>query len=394
MGLVGEGAEIAEGLLKVLVNAMSVREGGPLVVLRLLLTGMMALRPDWRWHLVVNSTARYPQFVGGECEYSVFKWAEQSVVGNYLFYNRTLSHLANRCEADILFSMTNYLPRNSPVPTLLLVQHAGHFSPVFAALTRQQFPDLKSRLAWQAKQRRVFASIRSADLVTVQTAALAMELAAQANISHDKVRAVAHGPGLCEQTGLKRWDGTHQPWRIGFLSNFGVQKNFSDLFKAAAVLRKHSFPITLVLSLPADEPLSQSVLRQANALGLEGIIENHGRVSSERIPEVYDSLDLFVFPSLCESFGFPMLEAMARGLPLIVADVPGNREVAGPHALNYAPGNHEQLATLIHDVLVDEERYSKATGISLTNVQRFSWELAAQQTLGLLDELTAGRQES
>ena len=159
----------------VVVNAISVKEGGSLVVLRELLAGMAALRPGWRWHVVVNSKVSDSLCVPPNVKTICFPVVDRSALQTRLWYETSLLSLASRVGADLLLSLTNYLPlRRMPCPTLLLVQHAGHFSPVFRRLTEDRL-GIAGQAAWRLKGRWVRSSVLVADKVVVQTAALARQ---------------------------------------------------------------------------------------------------------------------------------------------------------------------------------------------------------------------------
>src|SRR6185437_7615159 len=110
-------------------------------------------------------------------------------------------------------------------------------------------------------------------------------------------------------------------------------------FRAVRSLSEQGRDLRLVLTLGEADPVAAASLAHAKALGVAHLIENHGEVSAGQITAIYDSVDLFVFPSLCESFGMPMVEAMARGLCIVVADTPVNREITGAAGLTFPPGD-------------------------------------------------------
>jgi len=100
-------------------------------------------------------------------------------------------------KADVLFSLTNYLPSDPAVPSLLLVQHAGHFSQTFRELQEKEFPGLLSRLAWRFKSSWVRSSVSAATLVTLQTAALADAIRNDMDLPETKLHVIPHGLGIC-----------------------------------------------------------------------------------------------------------------------------------------------------------------------------------------------------
>lgn len=371
----------------VVINAISIREGGSLVVLRELLAGMSDLRPHWRWQVVVHSgAAALPALPN--TEYLRFPGVDCSGLRTRLWYETGLPALLKHVNADVLFSMTNYLPlRRMSCPTLLLVQHAGHFSPIFRQLTEAQLGSV-GRLSWRLKGQWVKSSVRTADAVTVQTEALANEVARDAVIPRNRIRVVPHGPG---QTALKTSPVAHPlpggAFRIGYITKFGVQKNFTVLFEAVARLKQKGIPLSLALTLSEAEPENREVLESARQLGLADIIENHGELSAEEIDLLYASLHAFVFPSLCESFGFPMVEAMAHGLPLLVAGIDSNVEVADAGGISFPPDDPDALARELERLVGDRDWFRFRAEESLVRGAGFSWAMAAAATVALMDGL-------
>lgn len=378
-----------EGAVKIIVNAMSIKIGGALVLLKLLISEMAELRPDIHWHLVLNpGVVDLPEFQSRNVTFTTFPDAERSPLHNSWFYLYSLPRLVKDSRADVLFSLTNYLPGKPQIPSFLLVHHAGYFSELFWRLHRGKYPGPKAWLAWQVKKRRVFRSVKDATMVTVQTESMAGALCRSTGIERSRVRVIPHGPGICKDGAVRQFP-RGRTWRIGYLTNYGVQKNFIDLFHAVALLVGQGHAITLVLTLDKSDPLSREVLLSATDLGIEACLENHGQLQPEAMHSLYDSLDLFVFPSLCESFGFPMLEAMVTGIPLIVSGTEGNLEVVGAEESSYPPGRPDMLAEKMALILMDRTRFEEASLYSLQRAEQFTWRKSALMNLAVLENLAS-----
>ena len=162
---------------------------------------------------------------------------------------------------DVLFSQTNYLPlRRLACATMLLIQHAGHFSAEFDRLTRESLNSRLALLFWQWKRQWVRRSARSADLLTVQTAALAEAISSQGGPPREQITVIPHGPGLADHRSLPRPDRMPKSFRIGYITKWGVQKNFSTLFAAARKLRDVGYRFKIVLTLdPNLEPTNETM---------------------------------------------------------------------------------------------------------------------------------------
>ena len=81
-------------------------------------------------------------------------------------------------------------------------------------------------------------------------------------------------------------------------------------------------------------------------------------VKYENLPDVYAKNDIFVFPSVSETFGFPLVEAMASGIPVIAADSNINREICGEAALYFRPYDAQELVERINSIRTQPNLYN------------------------------------
>ncbi|MGH6846050.1 MAG: glycosyltransferase family 4 protein [Methylocella sp.] len=371
--------------MKVLVNAPSVKEGGSLVVLEYLLESMTRLRPDIDWALAVHGSLRLSRNPPENLVSVDIGDIDRGCFSAPRWYELGLPAAVARLGVNVVFSMTNYLPiRRLPCPTVLLVQHAGHFSDVFDRLTRLHLRRADRIAAWRLKTRWVQRSVRMATEVTVQTAALADAIAARTGRSRAKIHVTPHGPGLIGEPPPQRPKMSGRPVRIGYIAKWGVQKNFDVLFAATVRWTAAGRDVQLVLTLDPNLAENMQLMARAKAMGLTPVIENVGNEDAAGISALYDSLDIFAFPSLVESFGFPLVEAMAKGLPVVAADTASNREVAGNAGSYFSPFDSEALATMLGRIIDDPSLRQHKAAAALQRAQHFSWERAAEQTLALL----------
>jgi glycosyltransferase involved in cell wall biosynthesis len=372
--------------VKVLVNAASVKEGGPLVVLDQLVTQMCRLRDDIDWAVAIHPSVRLHRNEQRDFAQVDVGNIDSNPFGVLRWYESALPAAVERLKADLVFSITNYLPlRRLAVPTVLLVQHAGHFSERFDALYRQHLRRPDRVAAWVMKTRWVERSVRTAYEVTVQTASLADAIAARTGRPRERIHVIPHGPGMVTPTPVTQRDLSGRPVRIGYITKWGVQKNFEVLFEAAARLIGQGRAVRLILTLTEDSPENVRVIQRAKAAGLGAVLENAGESDAAGISALYDSLDIFAFPSLVESFGFPLVEGMAKGLPIVAADTPSNRELAGDGALFFPPTDAQALAATLGELIDNSSLRAAKSAAALHRAQAFSWDRAAERTLALFD---------
>ena len=125
-------------------------------------------------------------------------------------------------------------------------------------------------------------------------------------------------------------------------------------------------------------------------LGLENAVDFLGRVERPALIDLYRDCSAFVFPSLEESFGMPLLEAMACGAPIVAACCGATPEIAGTAALLVDPAEPARFATAILRVLGDPALAADLRRRGIERARAFSWEECARQTAAVLRE-AAGR---
>jgi len=173
-----------------------------------------------------------------------------------------------------------------------------------------------------------------------------------------------------------------------FVGGADPRKNHRVFLQAVAQSRSRLGGRAIVLVGDADHPLG-SYLATAQSLGLERDVRCTGRLDREDLRRLYSFADLFVFPSLYEGFGMPVLEAMACGAPTITSSTSSLPEVAGEAAVLVDPDDVEALGHAMARVLSDQDLRQKLRQRGFERARLFTWQRAAMRTSALYRELCA-----
>jgi glycosyltransferase involved in cell wall biosynthesis len=167
-------------------------------------------------------------------------------------------------------------------------------------------------------------------------------------------------------------------------------KNRATLLKAYALLRKRGLEQKLVVAGQKAWKF-EGDLGLMEELGLGGDVTFTGYVTPEEMPALYNAADLFVFPSLYEGFGLPVIEAMACGVPVVASNLSAIPEVAGEAALLVDPRDADQLCDSMERILRDKRLHATLRRRGLARAKGFSWERAARETVEVYQEVAAKR---
>jgi glycosyltransferase involved in cell wall biosynthesis len=163
-------------------------------------------------------------------------------------------------------------------------------------------------------------------------------------------------------------------------------KNFTRMVRAYAKVGP-ARGIPLVIAGGENRFLSEQELLEPQRLGLEEWVKWVGWVDTEVLPAFYQMAVALLLPSLFESFGLPVLEAMASGCPVVTADRYGTREIAQGAAVLVDPESVDAIAAGMLAVLEDASLRAGLIAAGRNRARSFTWNRCASQTLAVLEGL-------
>jgi glycosyltransferase involved in cell wall biosynthesis len=173
-----------------------------------------------------------------------------------------------------------------------------------------------------------------------------------------------------------------EPGYLLHLSNYRGHKNAEGVVRAYARLRARA-GVKVPLVLAGRPPTRFRRWLAEEGLG-EGI-RLLGDIPEGDLPALYGGASVFVFPSRCEGFGLPPLEAMACGTPVVVSNASSLPEVVGEAALRVDPEDAAGIAAAIERLLSSRALREEMAGRGLERAGVFSWERVAEETLALYE---------
>ncbi len=174
------------------------------------------------------------------------------------------------------------------------------------------------------------------------------------------------------------------PFQFLYVSWVEPYKEQLKLVRAVAKLRAQGCPVTLQLA-GAGEARSVAELKALiSNFDPEGkFLHYHGPVQYPEIAELYRQADAFVFPSSCETFGMPLLEAMAAGLPVASSNKAVMPEVVADAGVLFSP-EVEEIAVCLRELVEDVDLRQKCAMASTRRAERFTWARTADATFAYL----------
>jgi len=167
----------------------------------------------------------------------------------------------------------------------------------------------------------------------------------------------------------------HSPKRVGILYRKSKWKGMKDGFEAFLMAKKKYSDIQLILFGEDPTPDDMKIIEKI------GDVEFHRLLYKERLREIYNSLDIFVFPSHCEGFGNPPMEAMVCGAAVVTTNVGGVLYYTIPekNALVSPPKDPEALAQNIIRLIEDEYERRRIARNGYNYVKQFTWDKVTDQ---------------
>ena len=218
------------------------------------------------------------------------------------------------------------------------------------------------------------------------------QLVADFGVSRERVVVTPYGvdPAFASAYGHRPAANQDGLARLLFPGAPTARKNLEAVLRAMAAARPGGRLAGALLEISGAEAASfPNHQEAARRLGLETRVRWLGRVPAERMPELVAAADLVVFPSRYEGFGFPALEAMAAGTPVVASTAACLPEVLGDGGLLVDADDDEALRAAVEEVLDHPERSAELVERGRRRAALFTWERCAELTVGVYKEVVA-----
>lgn len=303
---------------------------------------------------------------------------------NWIADHLLLSNIVQQAGADIFFAtdINSYLVPQAKTKVVSMAYDLIPF--IFSQVMASQ--PLPVRIGWRTNFRKLLRS----DAVIAISEATKNDLIKLFGIDSEKITVIY--PGM-DHSLFNRENAGDPSRQNQVLSRYGIEGKYllyvgdsewrKNLRRVLEALVKLDSDIRLVLvgKRARGDAVLHGWIRE---LGLEGRVMAPGFVPDEDLPPLYGAAEAFLFPSLYEGFGLPVIEAMACGCPVITSNVSSMPEIAGDAALLVDPTDVKQIAEAIKKVLNGNGVKSALSEAGVRRADFFSWEKSAKETVALI----------
>jgi glycosyltransferase involved in cell wall biosynthesis len=250
----------------------------------------------------------------------------------------------------------------------------------------ERWPKLFSGPMWDLFRRHKYRCLAEADtIISISEATRQDALDFYSNLKPERVRVIplAHSPvfhAIRSRSAIPN-AANGRPFLL-YVGERALYKNFAGLLEAYSAWQR-SREVDLVVVGRSWRRAEQRTMAQ---LGLTGRVHLMVGVDDMDLCSLYHEALAFVYPSLAEGFGIPLLEAMACGCPIVAADLPITVEVADDVPLRFEPGSKESLIGALEKAIA-EGRASARTRAGVSRARLYDWDTTARKTLAAYSAL-------
>jgi glycosyltransferase involved in cell wall biosynthesis len=373
--------------MRVLINALGATMGGGLRHLTNFLPALASASDSHSYEVLMRSSISVP------CEsrrIRLTRWDDERAASSL---HRGLADLVSTGmrarRYDVLVSLMNFGPILCPIPHVIFQRNALYYSREYRATLHS-----RARFELMLRRRWTIESMRFASVVVTPTDSMATLIQEDCpGLRRCRFQTLYHGfdSGSFghEHPVAAPFEVIGRPVLL-YSAHLGRYKNFEVLLRSLPHLKPFYPEIRLVLTFgPADHRNDFEYYRKlVRDLHVEQNVVFAGRVGQQEMARFYRAADIFLFPSLCESFGFPLLEAMGFGIPIVASDIPSNRELCGAAASYFGVHDDRACADRIRQVLEDKcvARSLISQGEVVLRQFDWSWKRYAREFASIIEQ--------
>jgi glycosyltransferase involved in cell wall biosynthesis len=371
--------------LRILIDALSARVGGGITYIRNILPALSRLKSRHEFSVMLSS--RYQgsltDAIPGGMEPIWIDIPAEPIGHRWWFQQTKLPEMMLRRKTDLLYAIAESSYFRVPARFVMQATNWGLYAPteVFG-INRWRMKAYRL-----TRQYPVYLSMRKADCVVFISKTFSDQVSDSMRLNSVKGRVVYYGvsPIFWERTAPTRSICNGNPYFLS-VSTVSPNKNYESLLRAYARLASDSPHLVIAGRFSNDQTfrMLQSIISE-EALGNR--VHFLGEVAYDELPAIYRGSIALVFPSRLESFGHPLVEAMASGTPVIASDLPVFREVCQDAALYFPPHDIGMLSGYLSNVQRDKDLQDSLSRRGQERARSFSWDESARRLTEIFDEL-------
>ncbi len=317
--------------------------------------------------------------LSSECNIKIRLIAKKSIASRVLWEQIELPGLAKRDHLDVLHSMHYTRPLSLPCCSLVTLHDLTFFIlPRLHTRIKRSYFRMMTRLS-ASKADALIAVSESTRRDAIRLLKIPMEriITIPLGVS-EQFRKIENGELL--DHAKKKY---HLPEQfLLYVGTIEPRKNLISLLKAYEGLGGDAFPYDLVIVGPMGWMVRDVINRITNS-PFKNRIHRIGYIDREDLPALYNLASVFVYPTLYEGFGLPLLEAMACGTPVVTSNTSSLPEIIGDAGLLVSALDVEAIREAIKAIVFDQEYHLKLSQAGRARAAHFSWLQTARKTYDL-----------
>ena len=299
-----------------------------------------------------------------------------------------LPRAAKKCGVEILHCTSNTAPLWCDIPLVLTLHDI-----IFLEPRDKQNHSLYQNLGWLYR-RLIVPKILNKCRRIITVSNFEMEnIISKLNISRERMAMIYNG----YNNWFKPIDKCELPKAISqkltannyffFLGNTDPKKNTERTLVAYSNYLKQSDVKRKLLMADLDSDYLNGIIERNNIENIRENIVMPGYIVNSDLPSIYNNAFAFLYTSLRESFGIPLLEAMACGTPVITSNTSSMPEIGGQDAILVNPENSDEITAMMLRLEMDQAFYEQQELIGLERAKLFSWKQTAENLLKLYHDV-------
>ena len=302
----------------------------------------------------------------------------------------SLPRAVEQLNLDMLHCTSNTAPISCKVPLILTLHDI-----IFLEPRDKSNKSFYQNMGWRYRRFVVPKILKKCKRIITVSEFEYNNIITKLNIPEEKMVMIYNGYNEwfrpVEDTELVYQQYIEEPGYFFFLGNTDPKKNTERTLIAYSKYLEKSDIKRKLLMADLDSSFLEDIVERNHIENIKDQIVIPGYINNADLPFIYNKAFAFLYTSLRESFGIPLLEAMACGTPVITSNTSSMPEIGGSEVLMVNPQNANEITEKMLLLEKDEALYQKQKEIGIRRAQQFSWKYTAEQLLMVYEEVYRNR---